>query len=202
MMTRSQLRRFIAECVGLVLISVVLIITGYMVSSAKSDIRLQMSMVERFSPVLKASSFAPTGGAVLADYPEINDVYIGYDENGDPIGYVIDITSVADDGTSLHLLIGFEYENAKITGIARVGDGEDTYEMNPNSFASITNQLMGSQVPIAFVSEDDTEDISSEEVQPVSGLNDGTYYAQMLTDDKNGYIDCQSGKPRRHYGKY
>lgn len=189
MMTRSQLKRFIAECIGLVLLSIVLIISGYMVSSAKSDIRLQMSMVERFSPVLKASSFAPTGGAVLADYPEINAVYLGYDENGDPIGYVIDMTSEAEDGTKLHLLIGFEYDNAKITGITRVGDSDDTYEMNPNTFASITNKLIGAQVPIAFLSEDDIEDISSDEVQPVSGLNDGTYYAQTLTDDKNGYID-------------
>jgi len=189
MMTRSQLRRFVAECVILLLVSVALIFTGYMVSSAKSDIRVQLSLVERFSPVLKASSFTPTGGAVLSDYPEINSVYIGYDENGDPIGYVIDMTSVAEDGTSLHLLIGFEYENAKITGIARVGDNDDTYEMNPNAFASITNKLVGIQVPIAFISEDDTEDISSDEASPVTGLKDGTYYAQTLTDDKNGYID-------------
>ncbi|MBO4426494.1 MAG: hypothetical protein J5776_05750, partial [Clostridiales bacterium] len=189
MMTRAQLKRFIAECVILLLVSSVLIVAGYMVSSTKSDIRVQISLVERFSPVLKASSFAPTGGAVLADYPEINSVYIGYDSNGDPIGYVIDMTSVADDGTKLHLLIGFEYENAKITGITRVGDSDDTYQMNPNAFTSITNKLTGAQVPIAFISEDDTEDISSEEANPATGLKDGTYYAQMLTDDKNGYID-------------
>ena len=79
MMTRAQLKRFIAECVILLLVSTVLIFAGYMVSSAKSDIRVQISLVERFSPVLKASSFAPTGGAVLSDYPEINSVYIGYD---------------------------------------------------------------------------------------------------------------------------
>ena len=189
MMTRSQLKRFIAECVILLLVSTVLIFTGYMVSSAKSDIRVQISLVERFSPVLKASSFASTGGAVLSDYPEINSVYIGYDDNGDPIGYVIDMTSVADDGTKLHLLIGFEYENAKITGITRVGDSDDTYQMNPNAFASITNKLTGVQVPVAFINEDDTEDIAAEEANTVTGLKDGTYYAQMLTDDKNGYID-------------
>lgn len=189
MMTRAQLRRFIAECVILLLVSTVLIFAGYMVSSAKSDIRVQISLVERFSPVLKASSFVPTGGAVLSDYPEINSVYIGYDDNGDPIGYVIDMTSVADDGTKLHLLIGFEYENAKITGITRVGDSDDTYQMNPNAFAAITNKLSGVQVPVAFISEDDAEDIAAEEVSPVTGLKDGTYYAQMLTDDKNGYID-------------
>lgn len=189
MMTRAQLKRFIAECIVLLLVSTALIIAGYMVSSAKSDIRVQISLVERFSPVLKASSFASTGGAVLSDYPEINSVYIGYDENGDPIGYVIDMTSVADDGTKLHLLIGFEYENAKITGITRVGDSDDTYQMNPNAFASITNKLTGVQVPIAFINEEDTEDIAAEEVSPVTGLKDGTYYAQMLTDDKNGYID-------------
>ena len=189
MMTRAQLKRFIAECVILLLVSTVLIFTGYMVSSAKSDIRVQISLVERFSPVLKASSFASTGGAVLSDYPEINSVYIGYDDNGDPIGYVIDMTSVADDGTKLHLLIGFEYENAKITGITRVGDSDDTYQMNPNAFASITNKLTGVQVPVAFINEDDTEDIAAEEANTVTGLKDGTYYAQMLTDDKNGYID-------------
>lgn len=189
MMTRAQLRRFIAECVILLLVSTVLIFAGYMVSSAKSDIRVQISLVERFSPVLKASSFVPTGGAVLSDYPEINSVYIGYDDNGDPIGYVIDMTSVADDGTKLHLLIGFEYENAKITGITRVGDSDDTYQMNPNAFAAITNKLTGVQVPVAFISEDDAEDIAAEEISPVTGLKDGTYYAQMLTDDKNGYID-------------
>ena len=183
MMTRSQLKRFIAECVILLLVSTVLIFTGYMVSSAKSDIRVQISLVERFSPVLKASSFASTGGAVLSDYPEINSVYIGYDDNGDPIGYVIDMTSVADDGTKLHLLIGFEYENAKITGITRVGDSDDTYQMNPNAFASITNKLTGVQVPVAFINEDDTEDIAAEEANTVTGLKDGTYYAQMLTDE-------------------
>lgn len=189
MMTRAQLRRFIAECVVLLLVSAALIITGYMVSSAKSDIRVQISLVERFSPVLKASSFASTGGAVLSDYPEINSVYIGYDDNGDPIGYVIDMTSVADDGTKLHLLIGFEYENAKITGITRVGDSDDTYQMNPNAFASITNKLTGVQVPVAFKAEEDSEEIAAEEADTVTGLKDGTYYAQMLTDDKNGYID-------------
>ena len=189
MMTRAQLRRFIAECVVLVLVSAVLIITGYVLSSARSDIRMQISLVERFSPVLKASSFTETGGAVLDDYPEINAVYLGYDENGDPIGYVIDMTSVSEDGTKLHLLIGFEYENAKITGITRVGDADDTYDMNPNAFVSITNKLVGVQVPVAFVQDDDAEDISSEQVNPVTGLKDGTYYAQSLTDDKNGYID-------------
>ncbi len=188
MMTRSQLRRFIAECLVLVLVSLALIFSGYMVSSSKSDIRLQLSLVERFSPVLKASSFTETGGAVLSAYPEINAVYLGYDENGEPVGYVIDITSVADDGTSLHLLIGFDYENASITGITRVEDEDDTYAMNPNAFASITKKLTGAQVPIAFESEDDVEDIA-DEVTPVTGLKDGTYYAQTLTDDKNGYID-------------
>ncbi|MCR5615448.1 MAG: hypothetical protein K6F45_04725 [Saccharofermentans sp.] len=189
MMTRSQLRRFIAECVVLLLVSTALIVTGYVLSSQKSDIRMQISLVERFSPVLKASSFTETGGAVLSDYPEINAVYLGYDENGDPIGYVIDITSEAEDGTKLHLLIGFEYENAKITGITRVEDSEDTYQMNPNAFVSITNKLVGVQVPVAFVKEDDSEDINSEQANPVTGLTDGTYYAQSLTDDKNGYID-------------
>ena len=43
MMTRAQLKRFIAECVILLLVSTVLIFTGYMVSSAKSDIRVQIS---------------------------------------------------------------------------------------------------------------------------------------------------------------
>ena len=66
MMTRAQLKRFIAECVILLLVSTVLIFTGYMVSSAKSDIRVQISLVERFSPVLKAS---PSYGMGISSPP-------------------------------------------------------------------------------------------------------------------------------------
>ena len=189
MMTRSQLRRFLFEAIGLFVFSMAFILISFVRSSSNADIRRQQQLVTRFAPVMQASEFTEITGSVFKSYPDINSVYIGYGENSEPIGYVIDISSEAEDATSLHLLIGIGYENAEITGIARVGDNDDTYAVSAEDFKMISDDLVGTQIPIAFKDESVTDDSELTDSQVINGLNDGTYYAQSLTADKNGYID-------------
>ncbi len=188
MMTRAQLRLFLLEGLGLLLLSVLVVIGGFFLSSGNQAARKQEDYIARFASVLTADRYEPLNTSVLKDYPEINAVYMGYDEEGSPVGYVVDITT-EPDGKTLHMLVGIDYESAAVTGLRYLRDSDELYPISDLVMQAIQSRIVGNSIPVAFAVEDQAESVTDEETEVTSDLIDGTYFAQEYVDDKLGYID-------------
>ena len=189
MMTHSQLKAFITESVLLLILGAAIVIGGYFISSDNANKRLQNEYHSRFSVVLESSVYEKVKSRALDDFPEIQGVYIGYDEFGAPVGYVIDITVESDSGQSLSMLVALDYESTRIKGIALNPAEDGAYTISEDQMELIRERMIGKQIPIAFVTEENIEIDENSESVTVKGLHDGTYYAQRLYDDRSRYID-------------
>ncbi|MBP5654184.1 MAG: hypothetical protein J6X33_01590 [Clostridiales bacterium] len=189
MMTRAGIRRFVLETGIVMLVAAIIVFGGYLVSRHMANERLQEEYIRDFTPVLSAVSYEPLHTAILRDYPDIKSCYLGYDDSHNIAGYVIDIVSDGDNGSSIHLLVGIDYENSQITGIRHVYDEENPMISDEVAFEAVRDSLVGSIIPVALSeqgdegTEDDNSSVSSLE------LRNGIYYAQSMTADKDGYID-------------
>ena len=189
MMTRNGIRRFVFETAIVMIIAAIIVVGGYFVSRSKENERLQEEYIRDFTPVLPASSYAPLNTAILKDYPDIKACYLGYDSEHNIAGYVIDIDRVSDDNTSVHLLVGIDYESSLVTGIEHVSDEEAPLIKDENAFGMVKDCLVGSIIPVAISDEGDVPDDDSEKQVLTGDLINGVYYAQSMTADKDGYID-------------
>lgn len=189
MMTRAGIRRFVLETGIVMLVAAVIVLGGYLVSRHMENKRLQEEYIRDFTPVLSAASYEPLHSAILRDYPDIKACYLGYDDAHNIAGYVIDIMSSEENGSGVHMLVGIDYENSQITGIEHVSDEEFPVISDDKVFETVRNSLVGSIIPVALSEQGDegTEDEGSQ----VSSLDlrNGTYYAQSMVADKEGYID-------------
>ena len=105
MMTHSQLKQFITEAILLFILGAALVAGGYFISSDNANRRIQNEYQSKFSVVLDASSYEKIKSKALADFPEIDGVYIGYSDTGIPEGYVVDLTVQSPDGKDLPILV-------------------------------------------------------------------------------------------------
>ena len=190
MMTHTQLKTLITEAVLLFILSVALVIGGYFISSENANKRLQNLYHSRFDIVMNSASYEKVNSKALNSYPEIKGVYIGYDANGAPDGYVLDLTVKSLYGQNLSMLVALDYENTRIKGLAlNDNDDENAFVINSRDMDLIKDKLIGKQIPVAFVKEEKTDDNDNGDKIMVPGLKDGIYYAQRLYDDRNRYID-------------
>ena len=190
MMTHAQLKLFITEAVLLLILSAAIVVGGYFLSSENANRRLQNEYHDRFYTVLESSVYEKVKSKALDDFPEIQGVYIGYNDAGIPVGYVVDLNVTSTGGQSLSMLVALDYESTRITGLAlNPVDDESAYTISDEYMEQIKEQLIGKQIPIAFVSEENIDVDENSENYTVSGLHDGVYYAQRLYDDRNRYID-------------
>ena len=188
MMTHAQLRQFIAEAVFLLVIGAVFVIGGYFISQDNANKRMQNEYHARFDVVLDSYSYEKVKSKALNDFPEIDGVYIGYNASGTPEGYVIDLTVKSFDSRELSMLVALDYESTRIVGLSlNPNDSENAYVISDDDMSRISEKLIGRQIPIAFMTEDNDDDDSDK--PSISGLQDGVYYAQRLYDDRNRYID-------------
>ena len=109
MMTHTQLKTIITEAVLLFILSIALVIGGYFVSSENANKRLQNLYHTRFDVVMNSASYEKVNSKALNSYPEIKGVYIGYDADGAPDGYVLDLTVKSLYGQDLSMLVALDY---------------------------------------------------------------------------------------------
>ena len=189
MMTRNGIRRFVFETAVVMLIAALVVIGGYSISRYEENKRNQTLYIRDFAPVLKASSYEPLNTKILKDYPDIKACYLAYDSDHNMSGYVIDIDKVTDDNKSVHLLVGIDYEDSRVTGIQHVYDGDNPLITDETAFENVRDCLVGSVIPVAITDQGTVIDDDDEENILTGDLRDGTYYAQSMTADKDGYID-------------
>lgn len=190
MMTHAQLKMFITEAILLFVLGAAIVIGGYFISSDNAYNRIQTEYHSRFSTVLDATVYEKVKSKALNDFPEIDGVYIGYNENSIPQGYVMDLVVESSNGQELSILVSLDYESTRITGLAlNPVEGDNAYVISDEDMELIKDKLIGKQIPIAFVSEEEFVDDDNNEKISLKGLNDGVYYAQRLFDDRNRYID-------------
>ncbi len=190
MMTHSQLKQFITEAILLFILGAAIVIGGHLLSSNNAMRRIQNEYHSRFEEVLDCSSYEKVKSKALNDFPEINGVYIGYDQAGIPQGYVVDLTVKSPGEQDLGILVSLDYESTRVTGLALDNSEiEDAYYIGEDAMELIKEKVIGRQIPITFETEDYSEDDDNSENYTVEGLNDGVYYAQRLFDDRSRYID-------------
>lgn len=189
MMTHAQLKQFIAEAVFLLIIGTVLVVGGYFISQDNANKRMQNEYHSRFDVVLDSYSYEKVKSKALNNYPEIEGVYIGHNATGSPEGYVIDLTVKSSGSEDLSMLVALDYESTRIVGLAlNPNDSENAYVISDSDMEQIKDRLIGRQIPLAFLTEENRDDDDSEK-PAIPGLQDGIYYAQRLYDDRNRYID-------------
>ena len=190
MMTHTQLKQLITEAVLLLILSVALVIGGYFISSENANKRLQNLYHTKFDVVMNSASYEKVNSKALSSYPEIKGFYIGYDADGNPEGYVLDLTVKSLYGQDLSMLVSLDYENTRIKGLAlNSNEEENAFIINDRDMDLIKEKLIGKQIPIAFVKEEQKDNNNDSDKITVPGLKDGVYYAQRLYDDRNRYID-------------
>jgi len=190
MMTHTQLKQLITEAVLLLVLGIALVIGGYFVSSENANKRMQSLYQSRFESVMACASYEKVNSTALGNYPEIKGVYIGHSATGDPEGYVIDLTVKSLYGQDLSILVALDYESTRISGLAlEKNDDENAFHISDDDMELIKDKLIGKQIPIAFVKEEQKDENDKSDKIMVPGLNDGIYYAQRLYDDRNRYID-------------
>ncbi|MBQ6016828.1 MAG: hypothetical protein IKH82_05390 [Clostridiales bacterium] len=190
MMTHAQLKMFITEAILLFVLGAAIVIGGYFISSDNAYNRIQTEYQSRFSMVLDATVYEKVKSKALNDFPEIDGVYIGYDENNIPKGYVVDLVVESSNGQDLSMLVALDYESTRISGLAlNPAEGENAFAISDEYMELIKDKLIGKQIPIAFVSEEEFVVDDNTEKITLKGLKDGVYYAQRLFDDRNRYID-------------
>ena len=189
MMTHAQLKQFIAEAVFLLIIGSILVIGGYFISQDNANKRMQNEYHSRFDVVLDSYSYEKVNSKALNNYPEIEGVYIGHNATGSPEGYVIDLTVKSFGNEDLSMLIALDFESTRIVGLAlNPNESESAYNISDADMEQIKEKLIGRQIPLAFVSEENRDDDDADKPS-IPGLQDGIYYAQRLYDDRNRYID-------------
>ena len=132
-MNKRFVRKFFIEVLALLLLSFLVVITGYLVSSDREDLRNQKALIKQFSSVLKSSGFEKINSDILNNHKDISNVYLGFNENRSPIGYVLDVNKTDSDGMELHLLVGIDYESANIVGIQHIKDEKNPSRWMTNS---------------------------------------------------------------------
>ena len=187
MMTHSQLKAFITESVLLLILGAAIVIGGYFISSDNANKRLQNEYHSRFSVVLESSVYEKVKSRALDDFPEIQGVYIGYDEFGAPVGYVIDITVESDSGQSLSMLVALDYESTRIKGIALNPAEDGAYTISEDQMELIRERMIGKQIPIAFVTEENIEIDENSESFTVKGLHEPLHRLCGDGDQKRRY---------------
>ena len=189
MMTHAQLKQFIAEAVFLLIIGSILVIGGYFISQDNANKRMQNEYHSRFDVVLDSYSYEKVNSKALNNYPEIEGIYIGHNATGSPEGYVIDLTVKSFGNEDLSMLIALDFESTRIVGLAlNPNESESAYNISDADMEQIKEKLIGRQIPLAFVSEENRDDDDADKPS-IPGLQDGIYYAQRLYDDRNRYID-------------
>ena len=188
-MNKRFVRKFFIEVLALLLLSFLVVITGYLVSSDREDLRNQKALIKQFSSVLKSSGFEKINSDILNNHKDISNVYLGFNENRSPIGYVLDVNKTDSDGMELHLLVGIDYESANIVGIQHIKDEKNPISMDDKQFKAILNHLKGNRIPVSISAEHKEEKKEDDDRIIIGNLKDGTYYAQMLYKDANDYID-------------
>ena len=190
MMTHSQLKQFITEAILLLVIGIGIVAGGYFLSNDNANRRVQSEYHSKFSAVLDSDVYEKVKSKALNDFPEIKGVYIGFDTAGSPEGYVVDLTVQSSGGQDLNMLVALDYESTKIIGLSLLPDESgDGFSISDSDMQQISDKLIGRQIPIAFVSEENADNADKSESYTVKGLKDGVYYAQRLFDDRNRYID-------------
>lgn len=189
MMTREQLHRMVVEIFCLLAISICTIFVINIFAEQKTDARIQQTYSDRFSDVLDASEYSLVSSDFLSQYKDIDSVYEGYDDEGNLVGYITEVSVPTSDGFTVHLVFGINSDRMEITGIKALNSDETDIHVSDEQLEILRNNLIGAQVPLALNSELASEDIVYSTVSPLRGLNDGIFYAQETEAGSDGYID-------------
>ena len=188
-MNSKAFRRLITEAAIILVLSIVFVLSGIYLSSFRKSDREQANYRDQFASVLKCANYDLVNTPVLSEHKNIKNVYIGYDSQGTPRGYVVDLMCSNDYSEQLHLLIGIDYETAIVTGIQRINDESNPVPFSDEVFKEFADAVTGKRIPMAFSGNvyDDSSEVEHEVV--INGLHDGVYYAQSMVKDSSGYID-------------
>ena len=188
-MTRTKLKSILLTCAVFAAIMLCFLITMNLVIRNRENAKEQSSLRAQLSSALQANTYEELSYSEYKDnYPEIDKLYVGYDEDKQVVGYVI-LAEVETDNGSVSTLLGFSDDGNTLLQLAVQSTGLD--EVIHSQFISDTfeDQFAGISLPVALsVDIPDTSD--SEELYPaIEGLVDGTYHAMEEDADTSGYQD-------------
>lgn len=191
MMTKAQIRKYIIELLIVAIVSVLLFSAGSITSARKADNRLQKQYIQEFSNILPAASYDEITGSIIDKYPEIQAAYVAYDKKDEVIGYVVDVIVTNEDDSSIHLMLGINDTSGvqTVNTIKRIDDEEIPLKLIPEEVTLLNTQLIGKELPVALISDSETLIVNDDASIMISGLTDGTFYAQKQFADRYGYID-------------
>ena len=188
-MNQSRMRKMIIEMIVIVVISIAAAVGGIYLSASGKEYRRQVSYKEKFVQVIPCDHYELLKSPFLNDYKDINEVYIGYDSEGAPKGYIMDVSSTDEYGYQMHLLVGIDYESSVIKGLVKLDDTDNPAAITVPQFNELKESLMDKRIPIAFTDNAEEEQTDTQQDIVINGLHDGVYFAQSVVKDSKDYID-------------
>ena len=190
MLRSERILRLTLEAVLLAAISILLLAAGIFLTNNDEYERVQNEYREAYYRVLPAEVYERVNNSLVEGYSSISEVYEGFDGNGNPVGFVINLeVNDHETGNPLNLIVGVNYNTAELTGLIRSSGDDRGSSISDEEIGIIEEQTRGYPIPVAYRDETDLLTADSSDQYKVTGLQDGTYFAQTLTSDSSGYVD-------------
>ena len=188
-MNKAKIRKIVFEAVIMIIVSVLFIIGGIYLSNSRKEERRQRQYRQQFASVINCDHYSRLDTNIIDDYPEISDVYIGYDKEDKPLGYIVDVMASNEYHSQMHLIVGIDYESSTINGLVHVKDEAIPVMITDEQFEQLKESVMNKRIPIAFTGSTTPEELDEQDDIVINGLHDGIYFAQSVVKDSSGYID-------------
>lgn len=188
MMTRKVIRQLAINAGILVISSFVILLTFHFIQHSINDKRNQAALYDQLGSYIQADRYELLDSAILSKHPAVKSVYLAWDGDGRLLGYIVDV-EISDSNGLLHTRMSVSSDGEKILQINIVSqDGVQT-DMSTPVERELCAQFTDIRMPVALISQMSPDILTQSEYPSLSGLHDGTFYAQADDFDKRGYKD-------------
>ncbi|MBO4495638.1 MAG: hypothetical protein J5752_07265 [Clostridiales bacterium] len=187
-MTRSFFKGVTIRALIAIVLAFGFLFTCYYRTENRSQAKEQAKYKEEFGTLLMAEEYRPLKTDILDNYQEIRYVYSAYDENGKLMGYILDVAMDLPDG-SIHTQMSISENGENLMDIRILQDKDDSIMLDEEQMETLKGQLRGARIPVS-VHQQIVDDVQYQvEYDPLLGLHDGVYYAELPEPAKDGYLD-------------
>ena len=188
MMTHKVIRHLAISAGILLLSSFVILLTFHIFIRSANDKRDQSALYDQLGSYIQADRYALLDSEILEKHPEVKSVYLASDGAGTLLGYIVDV-EISDSKGLLHTRMSVSADGEMILKLRIISkDGVQT-DMSDPIINELCAQFSEIRIPVALFSQMSTDIMTQNEYPSISGLHDGTFYAELDEFDKRGYKD-------------
>lgn len=172
----------------LVISSLVILLTFHLLIRITNDKRDQAALFDQLGSYIQADRYELLDSDILGKHPAVKSVYLARDGGGKLLGYIVDV-EISDNNGLIHTRMSISSDGERILQIRIISQDGVQADMSDPIISKICSQFDESRMPIALVSQMSPDILTQNEYPSLTGLHDGTFYAQVEDFDERGYKD-------------